>query len=331
MTLTDVPARTRPGKRISRTLLVWLLMLPGAAWAVVRLGGWERGPLIPLLAFTPYVAAWSVFPALIALFARRWLGAAIAAVTVALFAVSVLPRTFPDRHPGPTQGVDLTVMTANMLEGGADPATIVSLVRNHDIAVLALQEYTPAARDGLAAAGLGTMLPYGSLAPELDTTGSALYSRWPVTADGFHRNGGGFLQAYATVTPPGAGLLLVESAHPLAPATLPYLRNWRADLDAEPRADPDGTPRILLGDFNSTLDHEPLRALISHGYRDSADAVGAGLIGTWGPYDGKPVPPVTIDHVLVDRRIGVRAVLVRHQPRSDHRAVLADLVVPAAG
>ncbi len=219
-------------------------------------------------------------------------------------------------------------MTANMLEGGADPAAIVSLVRDHDIAVLALQEYTPAARDGLAAAGLAAVLPYGSLVPERDTTGSALYSRWPVTGAGFHRNAGGFLQAYATVTPPGSVPLLVESAHPLAPATLPYLKDWRGDLNAEPHADPGGTPRILLGDFNSTLDHEPLRALISHGYRDSADAVGAGLIGTWGPYHGNPIPPVTIDHVLVDRRIGVRAVLVRAQPRSDHRAVLADLIVP---
>jgi endonuclease/exonuclease/phosphatase family metal-dependent hydrolase len=330
MTLTDVPRRTRPGKRIGRTILVWLLMLPGAAWAVVRLGGWERGPLIPLFAFTPYVAAWSIIPLLVAVFARRWLAASFAVVTVALFAVSVLPRTLPDRHPGPTQGVDLHVMTANMLEGGADPATIVSLVRNHDVAVLALQEFTPAARDALAAAGLGATLPYGSLAPELDTTGSAVYSRYPVTADDFHRNGGGFLQAYATITPPGSVPLLVESAHPLAPSILPYLKDWRADLDAEPRADPQAAPRILLGDFNSTLDHAPLRALISHGYRDAADSVGAGLIGTWGPYDGDPIPPVTIDHVLVDRRIGVRDVKVRGLPNSDHRAVLADLVVPAA-
>jgi endonuclease/exonuclease/phosphatase family metal-dependent hydrolase len=40
---------------------------------------------------------------------------------------------------------------------------------------------------------------------------------------------------------------------------------------------------------------------------------------------------VTIDHVLVDRRIGVRDVQVHGLPRSDHRAVLASLTVPAAG
>ena len=70
--------------------------------------------------------------------------------------------------------------------------------------------------------------------------------------------------------------------------------------------------------------------MISHGYRDAADADGAGLIGTWGTYNGHPLPPVAIDHVLVDRRIGVRDVQVHGVPRSDHRAVLASLMVPRA-
>jgi endonuclease/exonuclease/phosphatase family metal-dependent hydrolase len=125
--------------------------------------------------------------------------------------------------------------------------------------------------------------------------------------------------------------VIVESAHPLAPCCLESLRDWRADLEAEPRPDASGPPRILLGDFNATLDHQPLRALIARGYRDAADVEGVGLIGTWGPYDGDPIPPVTIDHVLVDERIGVRDVRVHGVARSDHRAVIAALTVPAAG
>jgi endonuclease/exonuclease/phosphatase family metal-dependent hydrolase len=330
MTITSSAAPTRPAKRAVRTLLVWLIVLPALTWAVLRLGGWERGPLVQLFAFTPYAVVLAVIPALVALLARRWLAAAVAVVAVAILAVSVLPRVLPDHDRGPTAGVELHAMTGNMLEGGADPARIVALVRDYNIAVLALQEFTPAAQDALAAAGLGTLLPYSSLIAEDDTTGSAVYSRFPVTAPGSHRNGGGFQQAYATIQPPGAGPLLVESAHPLAPFNLLALKDWRADLANEPRADPASTPRILLGDFNSTLDHEALRALIAHGYRDAADADGTGLIGTWGPYDGDPIPPVTIDHVLVDRRIGVRDVQVHGLPRSDHRAVLASLIVPAA-
>jgi endonuclease/exonuclease/phosphatase (EEP) superfamily protein YafD len=331
MTITSAPPATRPGKRVAWTVLVWLLMLPGLGWAVFRFGGWERGPLVQLFAFTPYVVVWALIPLLIAVLARRWLASALALVALAVLAVSVLPRTLPDANRGPTKGVELHVMTGNMLEGGADPATLVGLVRDHGIAVLALQEFTPAARDGLAAAGLGALLPYSSLAAEPDTTGSAVYSRFPVSAPGAHRNGGGFLQAYGTVQPAGAGPLLIESAHPLAPFNVLALKDWRSDLENEPRANPaDPTPRILMGDFNSTLDHAALRNLVSHGYRDAADADGAGLIGTWGPYDDDPIPPVTIDHVLVDRRIGVRDVQVHTVHRSDHRAVLASLIVPAA-
>ena len=252
---------------------------------------------------------------MLALALRRWLTAAVAVPTVALFACLVLPRAFADRDRGPAAGVALHVLTANMEFGGADPATIVRLVRDNDVAVLALQEFTPRAVTQLREAGLGDLLPYSSLGDELGASGAGLYSRFPITGAGVRRNAGGMKQAYGTIKPPGATAITVESVHPLAPA--------------EPSAGPTGTPQILLGDFNSTLDHEPLRALINRGYRDAADADGKGLVGTWGAYSEHPLPPVTIDHVLVDERIGVGEVSVHGLPNSDHRAVLARLWLPA--
>ncbi|HET6531545.1 MAG TPA: endonuclease/exonuclease/phosphatase family protein [Actinoplanes sp.] len=331
MTMTsDAPAAaTRSRKRPGVTFGVWLLILPGTAWSVIRLGGWETGPLVQVLAFTPYVAAAVWLPALVALLSRRWLAAAIAVVAAALLAVAVLPRAVAGDR-GPADGVGITVLTTNVLAGRADPQTVVNLVRDHDVAVLAIQEFTPTIQTRLTEAGLDRLLPYASVAAEFGTAGSAVYSRFPITAPGARRNGGGFLQAYGTVQPPGAGPLVIESAHPLAPWSVQVLDDWRSDLLNQPRPDPAGVPRILLGDFNATLDHVLLRALIGRGYRDAADADGSGLIGTWGPYDGDPIPPVTIDHVLVDRRIGVRDVQVHGVPRADHRAVLAVLTVPAA-
>jgi endonuclease/exonuclease/phosphatase family metal-dependent hydrolase len=141
-------------------------------------------------------------------------------------------------------------------------------------------------------------------------------------------NSTGFRQAFATIQPPGAGPLLVESVHPQAPFDTSVVKYWRADLAAEPRADPTGPPRILIGDFNATLDHAALRDLISSGYRDAGDATGHGFRTTWGPYDGDPIPPITIDHVLVDERIGVRDLSVHELPHSDHRMVVASLTVP---
>jgi endonuclease/exonuclease/phosphatase family metal-dependent hydrolase len=326
--------------RFSRVVLV----LPGLVWAVIRLFGLEGGWLVQLMAFTPYVAAWAWVPVVIGVVARKWVVAAIGAVAAVTLTACVLPRAIPDRDRGPSTGLDLTVMTINMYVGQADPGAIVRLVRKDDVSILAVQEFTTPAKEGLAAAGLGALLPYDALAddPAHGTTGSGLYSRFPMTGPGSERGAGGNLQAYATIQPPHARALAVESAHPLAPYARSALPLWRADLAAEPApgsgspgpghpARPEGpdavakTPlHVLLGDFNSTLDHAPVRALIRRGYRDAADAAGAGLLPTWGTH----VPPITLDHILVDKRIGVREVSVHRIAESDHRAVIAILTVP---
>ena len=89
---------------------------------------------------------------------------------------------------------------------------------------------------------------------------------------------------------------------------------------------------MLLGDFNATLDHGPLRRLLRTGYRDAAAVRGRGLAPTW-PFRRQPlllpvVPWVTLDHVLADRRIGIGDVGTRVVPGSDHRAVFAELLLP---
>jgi endonuclease/exonuclease/phosphatase family metal-dependent hydrolase len=317
------------------TILIWLLVLPTLGWAVVRLGGWERGPLVQLFAFTPYVAGWSLLPLALALIARRWTAGAVAVVAAAILIARVLPRALPSRDRGPAGGVSLSVMTANTLFGQAEPVNLVTLVRDHDIAVLALQEFTVDAREALAKAGLDELLPYLTNTPEQTTSehstlGSVVYSRFPIAGAGIRQNPGGDRQAYGTIQPPGAAPVLVESAHPAAPWSVRANTEWRVDLRGQPGSAPSEPPRILLGDFNATLDHAPLGDLIRRGYRDAAATDGKGLVGTWGPYAGKPIPPVTIDHILVDRRIAVGAVSVHGQQDSDHRVVIATLRVPQA-
>ena len=329
MTITTVPPGVKPSRRLAGVVLVWLLVLPGLVWAVLRWFGWERGFAVQLLAFTPYVAVWSVIAAVVALAFRKWLAGAVALIAVAILAVCVLPRALADRDRGPATGVAVRVMTANLFVGAADPAAIVSLVRENDVAALAVQEFTPQVRAGLSAAGLDSLLPYAALADEVGTTGSGVYSRYPIADSGSQRGAGGNMQVHATIEPPGAGPLVVESAHPLAPYAVAALGSWHDDLAAEPGADPAGPPRILLGDFNSTLDHAALRRVVARGYRDAADAVGRGLVATWGPYQGRLIPPVTLDHVFVDKRIGVRDVRVHGVADSDHRSVIAELTVPA--
>jgi endonuclease/exonuclease/phosphatase family metal-dependent hydrolase len=56
--------------------------------------------------------------------------------------------------------------------------------------------------------------------------------------------------------------------------------------------------------------------------------VGAGFETSW-PYDERWfIPGVTLDHVVADKRVGVRKVAVHRIPNSDHKAVYAELVLP---
>lgn len=311
------------------TVLLWLSLAAAAIWLLGRTFGWQAGFWVQLLAFTPYVSVWCLIAALGALLTRRWAAAVTASLIALGFAAAVVPRGVADSDRGPASGVELRVMTANMLFGGADAGEIVRLVRENRIDVLAVQEFTEPAQQALRAAGLEQLLPHGQFAPEPGASGSGLYSRYEFAEQAARRTPSGFQQAHAVVRVPGAGTIYVESVHPLAPARADMVSRWSTDLgDQVPAA--GGIPKILLGDFNSTLDHKRLRELIATGYRDAADTVGKGWVGTWGPYGGDPIPPVTIDHVLADERIGVTDVQVHAVKNSDHRAVIAGLVLPAA-
>lgn len=329
--VTEVSNAGRTAGRTARiaTVSCWLAVLPAAAWALLRLAGLERGPLVQVVAFTPYVAAGSLALLALALALRRRALAMVAAIAALALLGAVAPRAVPAGQP-PTDGPTLRLLTANLLLGGADPAALVDLARTGRVDVLAVQEFTPGIAAELDRLGLAALLPYRELHPEPGATGSALYARFPLGATGARRNQGfAFLQAYGTLTVPGAPPLRVESAHPASPYAVAVVPDWWTDLRAQPPATPREQLSVLAGDFNATLDHAPLRDLIATGYVDAADAVGAGLAGTWGPYDGDRIPPVTIDHVLADRRIAVRAVEVHPLPGSDHRAVLAELRLPA--
>jgi endonuclease/exonuclease/phosphatase (EEP) superfamily protein YafD len=310
-------------------ILAGLFVAPFTLWAVVRVFGLERGwPLVPLIAFTPYTCVLSLLPLGAALALRAWPVAAVAAVTTAALAVAVLPRAVgrPDRAAG---GPAVRVLASNLLFGAAHPEELISLVRTQSVDVLALAEYTAESEKALCAAGLDVLLPFRVAYPRDEPGGSALYSRFPLVDTGYRELPPYFGQAYATVRVPDGVDVLVEAVHPAAPSHRRLLGAWRLGLDAEPRATPDGPVRVLLGDFNATLDHAPLRRLLASGYRNAASVVGRGFAGTW-PYDGTRIPKVTIDHVLVDPRVTVHAVSVHRITGTDHRAVLAVLGLPAA-
>ncbi len=308
---------------VSRTVIAWVAVLPWAAWAVVRVLGLERGfPFVQLMAYTPYVAPLALAAGAIAALLRRWAPAVVAAITVAVLAALLAPRAIGDdaRAGGPR----LRVMTANAYRGSVPPEELVELVRRERVDVLAVQELTPPLAGGLERAGIGELLPHDLLSPGW-RGGSGLYSRLPLRRLPPFRGTKSVMVA-ATVGVRGAAPVRMISVHVAAPATADDIPGWRDDLRRLPAIPPSGPLQLLAGDFNSTLDHDELRELIGRGYRDATEATGAGFRTTW---HGRRAPPVTIDHVLVPERAGVRDVSVHDLAGSDHRAVAATVALPA--
>ena len=312
---------------MARATIAWVLVAVHAAWAVVRLFGLETGyPLMPLLAYTPYVAITALGAAVVAGLLRVRAAALLAVAVCGVLVTLIVPRALG----GPTEaeggaGATLRVMTLNLQRGKADPASIVALVARERVDALSLQEVDASALAALEAAGLRKTLNSAVTALGVGSHGTAIYARAPVRALDVVRSSLND-QARALIAVPGATPVEFMAVHPLAPASAGRQKRWRADMRALPAATPRAELRVLAGDFNATLDHAELRRLIDTGYADAADVVGDGLRPTWPV--GRLLPPVTIDHVLADRRSGVRRVTVRTVPGSDHRALIADLLIP---
>ncbi|GAA3553537.1 endonuclease/exonuclease/phosphatase family protein [Nonomuraea rosea] len=309
-----------------RTWMSWIVVVPFAGWAVVRLSGFEPDwPWVPMVAYTPYAGFGAVLGVLLAVLLKRWAAGTVALVSVLALVPALLPRALTDGNPD-AGGPVLRVLAANLLVGRAGTTELMALVTKLRPDVLTLQEFTPDAEERLVEAGLSKVLPYAVSRPLPGVGGSAVYARHPLTA-GETINIGGFGQARAWLKHPGGARVEIVSVHPCAPKRIGRQPCWQSGLEALPRG--GKALRVLAGDFNATLDHLPIRDLLAAGYRDAADVRGLGYLATW-PQEGSQtnLPGVAIDHVLADSRMAVRRFEVLSLGRTDHRPVFAELRLP---
>ncbi|WP_027942889.1 endonuclease/exonuclease/phosphatase family protein [Amycolatopsis taiwanensis] len=273
-----------------------------------------------LLALTPYWTACGMVLGIVALATRHWwIGAGTVAVAVALVA-ALLPRMVPATEQPPAAGRQLRIMSSNLYLGRADAKAIVDLAREHRVDVLNLLELTPREAGELERAGLFDLLPYRVFQPVSNGVGSGIASRYPLTE--LNLTGPSMLRQPSARVDLGGVAIEVVAVHVLPPTT--SAGTWKSEIAGLPR--PGEPVRILAGDFNATLDHATFRGLLDAGYTDAADRTGSGFSPTW-PSRGF-LPPVTIDHILVDARVTVNAYRVLEVPDSDHHAVYAELTLP---
>jgi endonuclease/exonuclease/phosphatase (EEP) superfamily protein YafD len=312
-----------------RSVVAGAVAAPWVVWALVRTLGVELPyPFVALLAFTPYAALSSPLPVVVGLLARRWAVAGVAAVAMLAFAVALAPRALAGPAPD-ARGPRLVVMTSNLYLGQADARAVLGIAREHDIDVWSVQELRPRLLAELDRAGAAERFPGRVLDPREGAAGSGVLSRTPLVAIDTSPNRQGHAEPEVELRVPGAPPVRLKAVHPSPPVNPTAAPSWQDALAALPGSDGRGDVRILAGDFNATLDHAELRDLLGRGYVDAADAVGKGFVWTWPARGRARALPLTIDHVLVDRRVEVEKVVVVRVPGSDHRAVITTLRLPS--
>lgn len=315
-----------PAAGARRYWLIWFAVLPVAAWATVRVLGLDSGfPLEAMMVFTPYVAVAALLAAGVCVALENWAAAALAGLATLCLAVAVLPRALGDGTVSADGRETLSVLASNVYHGKADPDALVALVDRFHPDLLSVEELTPGFARELAAAGLGSRLPNSVLETRGSASGAGLYSRLPMrqlpAPDRFF-----FRMPRAELRLPDGRRVRVVGVHPFPPERSYSTRNWEESLASLPSAG-RGSPWVLAGDFNATFDQAPFRDLVGRGYRDAGEVAGKGLEPTF-PREAHLVPPITIDHVLADRRLGIVEYSVEELPGSDHRSIRAVLALP---
>jgi endonuclease/exonuclease/phosphatase (EEP) superfamily protein YafD len=318
-------------------LLVTLLLVPAGLLTAARAldlpgGGWVR-----LVAFTPFAVVLYAAAVLFLLPAwiwgrGSWRGAARVVACLALLGLLLHAFWAAAPYVG-TPSADaatphrLQVMTANLLEGGADPARVVEVAIANDVDVLVLVEVTPQALGRLEGAGLSHAFRHraGRAAP--GTEGTMVFSRYRLgRVERLRTELGGYTMRLRA---PGGPLQLL-AVHPRPPVG--DASDWRSDHGAvRHAARAAGDRTMIVGDLNATMDHVPMRALVGSGYADAATQAHAQWQPTW-PANGQvsrfgvALPSlVPIDHVLV--KGGLHAVRTESVEidGTDHRALVAVL------
>lgn len=213
------------------------------------------------------------------------------------------------------------------------------MVRDEDVAVLALQELTEDLVRQLDAAGLAELLPYRQLGD-------------PQASDNGGFNGVWLRVEPAQSTPTGVAIpaadvpavtlqvspmrdITFASAHPKSPQR--GCREWSEGIIglgalahpqqnlAAPDAPAHETITVILGDLNSSIPHPSFRKLLASGFHDAALDEAKGLHPTYPTW--LPWPRIVIDHVIFTDHLHASDIQAVHIDGSDHMALAATLTL----
>lgn len=259
-----------------------------------------------------------VIVALLAAWRRWWwvAGGGLAGATLVGLQVATphLSTTFD------AGGTSLRVFHMNVLQpnGAFDQAIAQALGSDAD--VISIQEVGPRWAKALTD-GLRARYPYAHIETRSDCYGIALFSRVPfTTVRTLTIHGAPFIEARLNVEGRPVRLLAVHTSSPIS---YDHFRRRNEQLAAlAEHLTGDDTATIVVGDLNTVpWDQAYQRFCARSGLRSTTPATQR----TW-PSVG-PLALIPLDHVLLSHGLSHTALRTVDIPGSDHRGVLADLIL----
>lgn len=316
-------------RTVAVAVVAAILLTPAVLLTLLRLTDPTSAHLIQAVSFTPFaipVYAAALVLLVATMVVRRTyavpysVAAGLALVGLILHAAWFAPQLVGDVPEPAADAEPLVVMTSNLLRGAADTNELMRQVRDLDVDLLVVNEITISSLAAMELAGLREALPFREGNPAADgaSSGTMVFSTQPTVL--------------RDVLDTELGALVVDiddvrliAVHPLSPI---WPDGWRDDHEKVLAAVKEYVPDLVVGDFNATPDHRPMRVLSEVGYRDSVEVVNDGFQPTW-PVNGLfgligflgPVAP--IDHVLVSDAWTVTATGTLEIDGTDHKPVVA--------
>ncbi len=311
-------------------MIGWLILAPITVCAAVHVAQLEESSSLLILAvgLTPFLGPLALVALWIGLRQRRRPLTVVSAATAGLLLFSALSGLGVPGRVRPPNGTPSTLrlFSANVYYANPNIGRIAEEIVASAPDLVALQEIDVDGAAGLRSSGALARFPYAATEIRTGPVSIGLWSRFPI-ADIRVKNFRGMPFISGSIVL-GARQLRVYTVHTVAPLGRDRGR-WRAQLRwLEQELRGQHGPLVLSGDFNATRYHSSFRRLLSDGLGDVHERSGRGWATTW-PRNHWPLPPLMrIDHVLVSPDIGVRSVKEGLGQGSDHRPIIADLVLP---
>ena len=318
--------RARPALIVCSVVLLAPALLVTTARLVEPTGRfWVQVQAFTPLALAPYAV---VLAGLLVPLARRR-GRSVPLLAAAVFALGGLalhgwwfsPQVLGQNPPAARGAQQLTVMTANLTKGEGDGVGLVQAASDAGVDVLVVEEITPGAVARMERAGLDELLPHRAGRPAEGVSGTMVFARAPLGEPARVPTTHGSWSV-------AVGRLRLLAVHPSPPTDVAA---WWRDHATIRAAIARSRPDLVVGDFNATPDHAPMRALADDGYRSVAELANEGWQPTWPAHGrfrvlGLPLPrSAPIDHVLVGERLAALGSRTVDLAGTDHRPVVAEV------